>query len=215
MSEPMITALIGAAVSFFVTLITQITTVYISEHKSKLEMQQREYQSKRDNLSEVYKTLISTINLFPEASPNDILKYVEYAPNYSLERFDSILRSLDYQIEDCQVQLNNHNINFERKSDIEVQISNKEYAKKEISRIRDEYYKARDEYKSFYESDKVFLDLYAGQDVRNYLVKFEVVIHNVFISGRSVGDVDDPTSNIIKISRRELIDSMRKDIGIN
>lgn len=59
----------------------------------------------------------------------------------------------------------------------------------------------------------MIFDLYAGQDVRNRLVEFEVVIHNVFISGHSVGDVDDPLDNIVTISRRNLINSMRNDIG--
>ena len=74
---------------------------------------------------------------------------------------------------------------------------------------------ARDKYKSFCESNKVVFDLYAGQDVRNCLVKFEVVIHNVFISGHMVGDKDDPINNIIQISRRNLINSIRNDIGIH
>jgi len=215
MSETMIAALIGAGATLLVTLITQLATVFISKYKSSLEMRQKEYQSKRGNLHEVYKTLISVINLFPNVSPNDILKYVEYAPNYSLEHFDSILKSLDYQIEDYQGQLNISSIDFERKNHIETQISNREYVKKEISKIRDEYYKARDKYKAFCESEKVIFDLYAGQDVRNCLVEFEVVIHNVFVSGRSVGDVDDPLDNMITISRRKLVNSMRNDIGIN
>jgi len=74
---------------------------------------------------------------------------------------------------------------------------------------------ARDKYKSFCESDKVIFDLYAGQNVRNCLVELDVAIHNVFISGHNAGDVDKPINNIIKISRRKLINSMRNDIGIN
>jgi len=215
MSEIMIAALIGAGATLSVTIITQVATVFISKCKSSLEMRQIEYQSKRDNLHEVYKTLISIINLFPNASPNDTLKYVEYAPNYSLEHFDSILKSLDYQIEDYQGQLKISAIDYERKNHIERQISNREYAKKKISKICDDYYKACDKYRVFCESEKVIFDLYAGQHMRNYLIKFEVVIHNVFVSGRSVGDVDDPLYNIISISRRNLINSMRNDIGIS
>ncbi|EFS04656.1 conserved hypothetical protein [Listeria seeligeri FSL S4-171] len=45
-------------------------------------------------------------------------------------------------------------------------------------------------------------------------MSFEVVIDNVFISGMSVEDFNDPFKNIIKISRSELINAMRKDIGI-
>ncbi|MDO5403403.1 MAG: hypothetical protein Q4F11_08180, partial [Eubacteriales bacterium] len=165
--------------------------------------------------NEVYKNLISIINLFPDVSPNDVLNGVEYAPHYSMEHFDSTLKSLDYQIEDYKKQLNIPNIDYERKSNIETQISNREYSKKKISEIRDKYLNAREKYKFFGESDKVIFELYAGQNVRNCLVEFEVVIHNVFISGRSVGDADDPLNNIIKISRRRLSDSMRNDIGIN
>ena len=178
-----------------------------------METKQLEYQSKRDNLSEVYKDLISVINLFPEKSPNDVLKYVEYAPGYSMEYFDSTLESLDYQIEHYKNQLSIPNIDYRRENNIKMQISNREYAKKEIFEIRDKYYMARDKYRSFFEFYKVIFDLYAGQDVLNCLVKFDVVIHNVFICGYSVGDVYDPINNIIKISRHELINSMRNDIN--
>ena len=211
MSETIIVAFISAGA----TLLVQIIAVLISKFKSNLEVEQKWYQSKQDNLHEVYKTLISAINLFPEESPNDILKYLEYPPNYSLEHFDSILHILDYQIEYYQEQLNTLNINYDRKSNIEIEISNREYSKKKISEIRDQYYKARDKYKSFCESDKVIFDLYAGQDVLNCLVEFDRVIDNVFISGHSVGKVDDPLHNTIKISRRKLINSMRNDIGLN
>ena len=166
-------------------------------------------------MDDIYKELISIINLYPDVSPNDILEYVDYAPNYSQEDFDLILHTLDYQIEDYKEQLNNANINYERKSNVDTQIYNREYAKKRISEIRDEYYMARDRYKSFCKSDKVVFELYAGQDVRNCLVEFEVIIHNVFISGRKAGDKDDPINNMSQVSRRNLINSMRRDIKIN
>jgi len=215
MSETLIAALIGAGATLMVTIITQISTVYISGLKENLKIKQNEFQAKRDNLSGVYKTLISVINSFPNESPNDVLKNIEYSPNYSVESFDAVLRILDYQIEDYRKQLKNVNISYEQKNDIDVQIPNREYSKKKISKIRDEYYKARDYYKSFCESDKVIFDLYAGQNVRNALVSFEVVIHNVFISGHSVGDSFDPLNNSIEITRRTLIDSMRNDLGID
>ena len=130
-----------------------------------------------------------------------------------MESFDAVLNSLDYQIEDYKKQLNKANINYERKNDVGMQISNREYAKKKISEIRDEYYMARDRYKSFCKSEKTIFDLYAGQDVRNCLVEFEVIIHNIFISGQRVGDADDPLNNRIEIIRRKIINSMRNDIG--
>lgn len=174
------------------------------------------YQSKRENLNDVYKALISIVNLYPKSSPNDILKYVEYAPNYSMESFNSVIKSLDYQIEDYRKQLNIENIDFQRKSDIVTQISNREYAKNKILEIRDAYFDVKDKYKSFCETDKVIFDLYAGQEVRNCLVQFEEMIHNVFISGHCVGaDADAPLQNCVEACRRELINSMRYDIGIN
>ena len=72
---------------------------------------------------------------------------------------------------------------------------------------------AKNRYKSFCKFDKAVFDLYAGQDVRNCLVEFEVIIHNVFISGHSVGSADDPLYNGIEIIRRKIINSMRNDIG--
>ncbi len=216
MSETLIAALIGAGASLIVTVVTLCTNAFIEKYKSKLEIQQKMYRLKRDNLNDLYRTLISIVNLYPKASPNDILKYVEYAPNYSMESFDSVIKSLDYQIEEYKNQFDIKNINYQRKSDIEIQISNREYSKKEILKVRDMYFNARDKYNSFCETDKVAFDLYAGQDVRNYLVQFEVMIHNVFISGHSVGtDADDPLNNCVEICRRNLINSMRCDIGIN
>lgn len=214
MSDAMLAALISAGGTLLVSIVTLVANAFIERFKSKSEIQQKEYQSKREHLNEVYKELIAIINLYPNSSPNDVLKYVEYAPNYSMENFDSILKSLAYQIEDYKKQLNIANIEYERKNDINEQISNREYAKKEISKICDEYYAAKDKYKLFCESGKVIFDLYAGQDVQNCLVEFEVIIHNVFISGRRVGDKDDPINNILQVSRRNLVNSMRRDIGI-
>ena len=71
----------------------------------------------------------------------------------------------------------------------------------------------KDRYKAFCKCDKAVFDLYAGQDVRNCLVEFEVIIHNVFISGHSVENVDDPRNNRIDIIRRKIINSIRSDIG--
>lgn len=214
MSETMIAALISAGGTLTVTIITLFVNAHIERSKSKLEMRQTMFQSKRKNLNDVYKILISIINLYPSSSPNDILKFVKYSPNYTMEHYDAVLKSLDYLVEDYKNQLNVENIDYDQKSDIKTQISNIEYAKNKISENRDEYYIARDKYKSFYEYDKVVFDLYAGQEVRNRLVEFEVVIHNVFISGRNAGEDGDPINNIVHVSRRNLINSMRSDLGI-
>ena len=214
MSETMIAALIGSGVTLITTMVTLFVNSLIEKHKSQLEIQQKKYEVKRGKLNDIYTKLIDIVNQYPNSSPNDILRYVEYAPNYSMEMFDAVLDSLDYQIEDYVEQLNKVNINYERESNIRSQIFSSKYAKEKISQIRDEYYIARDRYKSFCKSDKAVFDLYAGQDVRNCLVEFEVIIFNVFISGQSTGDdVDDPLKNKIDIIRRKLINSMRNDIG--
>lgn len=214
MSESMLVACVSAGGTLLVSIVTLSANAFIERFKSKSEIQQKEFQAKREHLSEVYKELIAIINLYPNSSPNDVLEYVEYAPNYSMKHFDSILTSLDYQIEDYKKQLEIANIEYERENDIREQILNREYAKKEISKIRDEYYVAEDRYKLFRESGKINFDLYAGQDVKNYLEEFRMIIDNVFISGRRAGDKDDPINNTIRMARRNLVNSMRRDIGI-
>jgi hypothetical protein len=211
MSDTLIAAFLGAVI----TLIGQISAVYISNFKENLRFKQKEFQSKRDNLSEVYQALISAINSYPNESPVDVLGNIKYAPGYSFESFEITLKSLDFQIEDYGQELNNPQISYEQKNDIELKISNREYAKKRIIEIQHEYCKAQDNYKSFSESGKYIFNLYAGQDVRNALVSFEVIIHNVFISGYPAGDKTDPLENNIDIARNNLIDNMRNDLGIN
>lgn len=213
MSETMIATLIGSGMTLITTIVTLFINSLIEKHKSQLEIQQKKYEVKREKLNDIYAKLVDIVNQYPNSSPNDVLQYVEYAPNYSMEWFDAVLKSLDYQIEDYKKQLNYVNINHERKRDVDTQISNREYAKKKISEIRDEYCMARDRYKSFCKSDKSVFDLYAGQDVKNCLIEFEVIIYNVFISGHSAGSADEPLNNRIEIIRRKLINSMKDDIG--
>ena len=198
-----------------VSALTLIVNVGIDKIKVKGDIQWKEYETKREHLNDVYKKLISIINLYPNESPNDILEYIDDSPHYLMEYFDSVLKSLDYQIKDYKKQLDRANIDYEQKNDINMQISNREYAKKKISKIRDRYLIAKNKYKTFCESDKVIFDLYAGQEVQNRLVEFEVVIHNVFISGEKAGYKDDPINNILQIARRNLVNSIRKDIGIS
>lgn len=214
MLDELLPMLLSAGITLATSVVTQITSASIEKRKSKLAVRQQEYQLKRERLDTVYKDLISVVNLYPNLSPNDVLKHIEYAPNYSMESFGSILKSLDYQLEDYTDQLSGENINYERKSDFETQIRNREYAKKKIYEIRDRYFNARDKYEGFCKSNKVIFDIYAGQEVKNCLVEFEVEIHNVFISGRCSGDVDDPLNNRIDIFRRRLVDSIRNDLGI-
>ncbi len=212
MSESIIGALIGAGITLITTIATLLTNLKIEKNRSQHEFDVKQREIKIEKLNDIYLKLISIINLYPDVSPNDILTCVEYPPNYLQENFDVVLRSLDYQIEDYEKLLQNTGINSERKNDIETQISNRKYSKQKILKIHDKYNKAKEQYKSFCESDKMVFDLYAGQNVRNCLVEFEVVIHNVFISGHKAGDEGDPINNIIQVSRRKLIDNIRSDI---
>lgn len=194
------------------SITTLLTNLKIEKIRSQHEIDEKQREIKIEKLNDIYLKLISIINLYPDVSPNDILTCVEYPPNYLQENFDVVLRSLDYQITDYEKLLQNTDINFERKNDIEVQISNRKYSKQKILEIQDKYNKAKEQYEAFYKSYKNVFDLYAGQNVRDCLVEFEVVIRNVFISGHKAGDEGDPINNIIQVSRRKLIDNIRSDI---
>lgn len=196
------------------SLIDRIFTACISHFRENLRLQQKEFQAKREKLSEVYQSLIFVINSYPNESPVDILRYIEHSPGYSMEGFEATLKSLDFQIEDYRDRLNNPRISYDQKNDIELEISNREHAKKKIIDIRENYFKAQANYKSFIESHKSVFYLYAGQDVKNALVSFNVVKHNVFVSGYPAGDGSSSLKNDIDIIRRNLISCMRADLGI-
>lgn len=213
MTDTMMATIIGAGATLLTAMVTLVVNSLIEKHKWRMEVKQKKYEVKREKLNDIYIKLVDIVNQYPNVSPNDVLQCVEYPPNYAMEWFDGVLMSLDDQLEDYQVQLNDETTDYKRKNDINTQISNRQYAKKKISEIRDEYYKAKDRYKAFCKCDKAVFDLYAGQDVRNCLVEFEVIIHNVFISGHSVENVDDPRNNRIDIIRRKIINSIRSDIG--
>lgn len=214
MSETLIGTIVGAGVTLIATLFTQSTTYLVTKFKSKLEIKQAEYKFKRDNLHDAYKALMIVINHFPNRTPNEFLKYVEYPPVYTQEKFNSIITILDHKIEDYKEQLLLPNIKRQQKNDLDLLIHNTEYCKTKIIENRDLYFQARDKYNDFCKSEKVIFDLYAGQEVKNYLVEFEVVVNNLFIAGYSVENVDNPLENIIDVSRRNLIYYIRKDLGI-
>lgn len=201
MSDAMISALISAGATLIVAIITLSVNTLLETHKSKLAIQQNLYYKKDERLYRIYEELISIINIYPDLSPTDALEYVEYPPGYSCESFDAVLTSLDYKTKDYNEQLKNINLDRETRDNYETQIENIKYAKQEISEIRDKYYKAKKRYNCFCESDKATFDIYVGQNVKKFLVEFEVVIHNTFISGYSVGEVYNPFNNNIKIAR--------------
>ncbi|EFS04658.1 conserved hypothetical protein, partial [Listeria seeligeri FSL S4-171] len=112
----------------FLGFITQIGSRKIKQS----ELRQKEYHEKRENLIEIYRNLISIVNLFPNESPNDIIQNIKYGPNYSLEKYDAIFRSLDYKIEDYEKQKKFSNLDYEEKNNIEIEISNIKYAKEKL-----------------------------------------------------------------------------------
>lgn len=130
-----------------------------------------------------------------------------------MEHFDFVMKSLDYQIEDYRRELGDANINFAWERELEIRVSNRNYAKEQILLIKERYHRAKREYDLFCESDKPIFDLYVGQNVKNSLVKFEVAIHNIFIAGRKAEIDEEPLNNIIKILRVNLVNSMCNDIG--
>lgn len=110
MSETIITAVIGVlgvAIGAAISIITTIISTRAENKRNKVLMQQKDIEAKREHLDDIYRELISVINLYPKSSPNDILKYVEYAPNYLMESFDSVIKSLDYQIENSSFAVQN------------------------------------------------------------------------------------------------------------
>lgn len=214
MSNELLATLVGGCIGVLGIVIGALITKRSTRIVKESELSQQEYQAKRETLTDVYKSLISIINLYPDESPNDILRWTKDATGYKLESFDAIFNTLDIKLEYYKNQLGIPNIDYQRKTEIEIELSNIKYAKERLTTNRKFYYKAVKEYTSFVDSDKTIFDLYASQHVRNWLVRFEVTIHNIFISGYSVGEPDDPNDNTIKIARRELINAMRNNIGI-
>ncbi len=215
MTETIIAALIGAGISMISTILTLLVTTLIERNRIRTEIQQKKEETKRERLTDTYTELVSIINSFPKESPNDILKNIEYPPHYSMESFESIIKILNYQIEDYKRRLEKENVDLDTQNHIESQIENRKYAIKHMSKIQEEYCNARDHYRSFCKTKKMLFDLYAGQDVKNNIVEFEVIINNVFVSGGSAGDIYNPRDNMIETIRRSIIDSMRDDIGLN
>ena len=193
---------------------TLLVNANIEKNRIKADREQKKAEVKREKLTDVYAELVLILNSFPKISPNNVLKNIEGAPHYSMESFDSIIDILNYQIEDYKRLAESKKDNLEEKCNNEIQIGNREYAINQIHRIKDEYCKAHNSYKNFCKTKKQILDLYAGQDVRNNIVEFDVLIHNVFISGHNIQNAYDLRYNEIEVLCRNIINSMRDDIAL-
>ena len=178
----------------------------------KLNGEQNNKTIERKYLGKIYADLITIIQQYPEEAPCDVLQGIDYGPRYSLENFDIVSKSLDYQIEDYVQSLKRE---YADKNDINEQINNRNYAKNKLAIIQKNYDKSKLEFDEFMQENISMLDLYAGREVLNNLEEFKVVIYNVFISGFSAyHEQDISLGNTIKIVKMNLINSMRNDLGI-
>ena len=186
---------------------------YFREKKDKeYERYMEEKRNKRDKLTETYKELLKIIYLFPNKTPYDIMNNISFSPVFNFEDFDTVNRILEIQIkEDYQKRLERKGLTYQDEEDIKTEIRNREYCIKEIEKIKNQYFLAKKEYEQFRSTDKI-IELYASQDVKNCLVKFEVTCHNAFIAGRPL-EYNDGRNNKLDDVRWELEYLIRVDLG--
>ena len=192
--------------------------IYIYVDKRKSKVQERKIQSqvqKQEKLTEPYNELIRVISLFPNRSPFDVMNLLPYDCKFKfeLENFDTVNRILEIQIkENYQKRLERKGLTYQDEEDIKTEIRNREYCIKEIEKIKNQYFLAKKEYERLRSTDKI-IELYASQDVKNYLVEFDVTWHNAFISGRPL-EYNDGRNNKLDDIRWELEQVIRADLGI-
>jgi len=190
--------------------------IYIYVDKRKSKIQERKIQSqvkKQEKLTESYNELIRIISLFPNRTPYDVMTLLSNGPNFHSENFDAVNRILEIQIkEDYQKRLERKDLTYQDEEDIKTEIRNREYYIKEIEKIKNQYFLAKKEYERFRSTDKI-IELYASQDVKNCLVKFEVTWQNAFITGRPL-EYNDGRNNKLDNICWELEQVIRIDLGI-
>ena len=190
--------------------------IYIYVDKRKSKIQERKIQSqvnKQEKLTEPYNELIRIISLFPNRTQYDVMTLLSNGPNFNSENFDAVNRILEIQIkEDYQKRLERKGLTYQDEEDIKTEIRNREYYIKEIEKIKNQYFLAKKEYERFRSTDKI-IELYASQDVKNCLVKFEVTWHNAFITGRPL-EYNDGRNNKLDNICWELEQVIRTDLGI-
>lgn len=187
---------------------------YFSEKKDKkYEQYIEEKRNKGEKLTETYNELLKIIALFPNRTPYDVMTNLPFSPVFNRENFDTVNRILEIQIQkDFQKRLERENLNYQDAEDIKTEIRNREYYIKEIEKIKNQYFLAKKEYERFRSTDKI-IELYASQDVKNYLVEFDVTWHNAFIVGRPL-EYNDGRNNKLDDIRWELEQVIRADLGI-
>lgn len=188
--------------------------IYIDKRKSKQKEQKIQSQAqKQEKITETYNELIRIVSLFPNKTPYDVMTNLPFSPVFNREDFDTVNRILEIQIQkDFQKRLERENLNYQDEEDIKTEIRNREYYIKEIEEIKNQYFLAKKEYERFRSTDKI-IELYASQDVKNCLVKFDVTWHNAFITGRPL-EYNDGRNNELDDIRWELEQVIRADLGI-
>ena len=186
---------------------------YFSEKKDKkYERYMEEKRNKRDKLTETYKELL-IIALIPNKTPYDVMNNLSFSPVFNLENFDTVNIILEIQIqEDYQKRLERKGLTYQDEEDIKTEIRNREYYIKEIEKIKNQYFLAKKEYERFRSTDKI-IELYASQDVKNCLNKFDVTWHNAFIAGRPL-EYNDGRNNKLDDIHWELEQVIRADLGL-
>ena len=187
---------------------------YFSEKKDKkYEQYIEEKRNKGEKLAETYNELLKIIALFPNKTPYDIMTNLPFSPGFNREDFDTVNRILEIQIkEDYQKRLEREGLTYQDEEDIKTEIWNREYYIKEIEKIKNQYFLAKKGYEQFRRNDKI-IELYASQDVKNCLVKFDVTWHNAFIAGRFL-EYNDGRNNKLDDIRWELERVIREDLGV-
>lgn len=171
-------------------------------------------RNKRDKLTATYNELLKIIALFPNETPYDVMTNLPFSPVFNREDFDTVNRILEIQIkEDYQKRLEREGLTYQDEEDIKTEIRNREYYIKDIEKIKNQYFLAKKGYEQFRRNDKI-IELYASQDVKNCLVKFDVTWHNAFIAGRPL-EYNNGRNNKLDDIRWELEQVIRRDIGID
>ena len=190
--------------------------IYIYVDKRKSKVQERKIQSqvqKQEKLTEPYNELIRIISLFPNKTPYDVMTNLPFPPVFNREDFDTVNRILEIQIqEDFKKRLERENLNYQDEEDIKTEIRNREYCIREIEKIKNQYFLAKKEYEQFRSNVKI-IELYASQNVKNCLAKFDVTWHNAFIAGRPL-EYNDGRNNKLDDIRWKLEQAVRADLGI-
>jgi hypothetical protein len=207
---------IASIVGVLVAIIAALGGVvkYFREKKDKeYERYIEERRNKRDKLTETYNELLKIIYLFPNKTPYDVMTNLPFSPGFNREDFDTVNRTLAIQIkDDYQKRLERKGLTYKDEEEIKTEIRNRECYIKEIEEIKNQYFLAKKEYERFRSTDKI-IELYASQDVKNYLVEFDVTWHNAFIAGRHL-EYNDGRNNKLNDIRWELEQVIRADLGI-